>query len=106
MNKTIYFDKCLREITVRNDLVTAILFFEVVPYHENCYAKDLKGVKTLFLDNQPINGFSGNFVTLLAILFCIGCFFYEPMKYLSIIAIIQIIYRLYSYFVFERHIEK
>jgi len=106
MVKTIYCDKCLREITVRSDLVTAILFFEVVPYHTDCYAKDLKGFKTLFLENQPINGFSGNVITIFAILLCIACLFYEPMKYLSIIAIIQIIYRFYSYFVYERYIEK
>ncbi|MYL32065.1 hypothetical protein GLW08_04750 [Pontibacillus yanchengensis] len=108
MSKPIYCDKCKKEIRVREDLVTATMVIEVVPYHEACYAKDLKGAKTFFLDNQPINGFSGNvgifFVMILAffwLLFADGA-----SKAASLLALIPIGYRLYSYLTYERHVEK
>ncbi|SFC34658.1 hypothetical protein SAMN02799633_00529 [Bacillus sp. UNCCL81] len=106
--KTVHCDRCLKEIRIRGDLVTATMFFQVVPYHEDCYAKDLKGAKTLFLNNQPINGFSGNFLTLLAFAVFIASFFIDDnsMIYLSVLALIAILYRLYSFFIFERHLEK
>ncbi|CQR45818.1 hypothetical protein BN1058_00056 [Paraliobacillus sp. PM-2] len=108
MSKAIYCDKCINEIKVRDDLVTATYVFVVVPYHEECYAKDLKGAKTFFLDNQPLNGFSGNLFFLFSIILAIiWCFIAEPsLKWLSLFAITPIGYRLYSYLIYERHIEK
>lgn len=84
------------------------MFFEVIPYHEDCYAKDLKGVKTLFLNNQPINGFSGNVLVFFALILFIVSFFIkdDTMVFLAIFMTFPILYRLYSFIVYERHIEK
>lgn len=108
MSKLVYCSKCLREITFRGDLVTSTLLFEVVPYHEECFARDLKSPKTLFLGNQPLNGFSGNFVTFFAMLSSIVWLIIgdSQMKWLSLLAMILVIYRLYSFFRYERHLEK
>lgn len=108
LSKTVHCDKCLKEIRIRGDLVTATMFFQVVPYHEDCYGKDLKGAKTLFLNNQPINGFSGNFLTLLAFAIFIASLIIdeETMIYLSILSLIAIMYRVYSFIIYERHLEK
>ena len=108
LSKTIYCDKCVKEIKVRDDLVTSTLLFEVIPYHEDCYAKDLKGAKTIFLDNQPLNGFSGNFLFFLSIILAFVWLLIAdpPLKWLSLVAIIPIGYRLYSYLTYERHIER
>ncbi|WP_407270210.1 hypothetical protein [Radiobacillus sp. PE A8.2] len=107
-DRTVYCTKCLKEIRVRDDLVTATSFFIVDPYHTACYAEDLKGAKTLFLSNEPINGFAGNFVTIVALLaFIVILLIYDsPFKWLSAAALIVVGYRIYSYIVFERHIEK
>jgi hypothetical protein len=80
----------------------------VIPYHEDCYAKDLKGVKTLFLNNQPVNGFSGNLLAFFALLVLIVSLFIkeDTMIFLTIFMVFPILYRLYSYLVYERHIEK
>ncbi|MCT8136732.1 hypothetical protein H1D32_02570 [Anaerobacillus sp. CMMVII] len=102
----VYCDKCSREITDREDLVTAVFLFSVVPYHDNCYSKDLKGAKTLFLDNQPLNGFSGNFIFIISIIMAILWFLFADAKIYSFLAILPIGYRLYSYFMYERHTEK
>ncbi|WP_108671864.1 hypothetical protein [Peribacillus acanthi] len=108
MAKAVYCDKCYREVEVRGDLVTTTMFLEVVPYHEECYAKDLKGVKTFLVSNQPLNGFSGNFTAIVALLFMLGMLVFaeESLKWMSFLAIIPIIYRLYSYIVYERHLDK
>ncbi|MFZ3577958.1 hypothetical protein [Virgibacillus sp. DJP39] len=108
MSKAVYCDKCLLEIKVRDDLVTATIFFEVVPYHEECYSKDLKGAKSLFLTNQPINGFSGNIIILVIIALAITWAIVAegPMKLLSAAGLIPIISRIYSYVIYERHTEK
>jgi len=80
----------------------------VIPYHEDCYAKDLKGVKTLFLNNQPVNGFSGNILAFFALIVLIVSFFMkeETMIFLAVFMVFPILYRLYSYIVYERHIER
>ncbi len=80
----------------------------MIPYHEDCYAKDLKGVKTLFLNNQPINGFSGNVLAFFAIIVLIVSLFMKDntMLFLAVFMVFPILYRLYSYIVYERHIEK
>jgi len=80
----------------------------VIPYHEDCYAKDLKGIKTLFLNNQPVNGFSGNLLAFFALIVLIISLFIkeDTMIFLTIFMVFPILYRLYSYLVYERHIEK
>jgi len=107
MSKTIYCDKCSGEIKYRDDLVTATYLFEVVPYHEQCFTKELKGLNTLFLDNQPLNSFTSNFMIVVAILFSIGLLIFGgDYKFTSILFLIPVIYRIYSYLSFERHLEK
>ncbi|PFH82558.1 hypothetical protein [Bacillus sp. AFS088145] len=108
MSKEIHCDRCLKEIRIRGDLVTATSFFKVVPYHEDCYARDIKGAMTLFVNNQPINGFSGNFLTFLAIIiFFVSLFVKNDMMFIiTIMSGINILYRFYSYFVYERYLEK
>ncbi|TCT24650.1 hypothetical protein EDD68_105107 [Melghiribacillus thermohalophilus] len=106
--KKVYCEKCTDEIKYRDDLTTARLFVEVVPYHNDCYAKDLKSAKTFFLDNQPINGTSGNFLGIISVFFIL--FFLLIVDGLEQIVafafVIPLLYRVYSYVVYERHLEK
>ncbi|WLD94612.1 hypothetical protein [Alkalihalobacillus sp. AL-G] len=108
MAKPVYCDKCHGEINNREDLVTATMFVSVVPYHESCYSKDLKGAKTFFLANQPINGFSGNFGVVVAALFGFGLLVFAEggTRFTSVIFLLAVFYRLYSYIAYERHLEK
>ncbi|CEG27173.1 hypothetical protein [Bacillus sp. B-jedd] len=96
-------EKCAGVIKNRDDLVTAVLIYAVVPYHESCYAKDLKGAKTFFLDNQPLNGFSGNLIFILSIIIAFLWLLFADSKWYSIIALLPIGYRIYSYFIYEIH---
>ncbi|MGM9987915.1 MAG: hypothetical protein ACI35O_11900 [Bacillaceae bacterium] len=100
-------ERCGRLIELRSDLVTSTLVFDVAPYHEDFYAKDLKGTKTLFLSNAPINGAMCNIVTVVAILVTIILFGLGegPYKLAALFPLIQVVYRGYSYFKYERHLE-
>ena len=104
--KLVLCEKCTGVIEYRYDLVTAILMFAVVPYHEACFASDLKGGKSFFLDHQPLNGFSGNVIFILSIMIALILLLFTDIKWYAIIFLIPICYRIYSYFIYEIHTEK
>lgn len=105
--KKVFCERCADTVKNKEELITAIRIIDVVAYHEECFARDIKGSKTFILDNTPLNGFASNFITVIIVI--IGLFFLlfasTPEKYISLFAIIPIFYRLYSYFMFERKLE-
>ncbi|AYC28623.1 hypothetical protein [Paenisporosarcina cavernae] len=108
MKKGVYCDYCKREIKIRPDLVTATVLGEVVPYHEDCFAKNLKGMRSFFVSNQPING-TASIVTIifLGIVTLFGLLIRQTFGYgAAILFVISLIYRSYSYLKFERRLEK
>src|SRR5690554_2840888 len=102
----VYCEKCSGVIEDRDELVTAILIYAVVPYHESCFASDLKGAKSFFLDNQPLNGFSGNLIFALSIIISFLWLLFGDVKWYSLLALLPIGYRLYSYFIYEIHTKR
>ncbi|MBM6619449.1 hypothetical protein [Bacillus suaedaesalsae] len=68
----------------------------------------MKGAKTFSLDNQPINGISGNFGVVILLIFVFVWMIVADggSKFVSLLAIIPLIYRVYSYFAYERYVEK
>ncbi|MGG1572079.1 hypothetical protein [Fictibacillus sp. NRS-1165] len=107
VSKTIICDKCSQEIMIKDDLVTVTMFFEVIPYHEGCYASDLKGTGSFFINSRPLNGLSGTISTVISILFGLWVFFYTEgsFRLIALFFFIPILYRLYSYLAYERHLE-
>lgn len=108
MSKEIYCELCQKQIKIRDDLITTTLMLEVVPYHEKCYGSNIKGAQTLFISNEPVNGFAGTFFTILAVILAIlwAIFAEGPMKLVSTLVLIPVGYRIYSYIRYERHLEK
>ena len=51
-NKTIYCAKCAGEITNKEDLVITNNILTIVPYHGECFSKELKGVSTILVGND------------------------------------------------------
>ncbi|WP_171038051.1 hypothetical protein [Aquibacillus sediminis] len=51
-------------------------------------------MKTFFLANEPINGFSGNVRVVIVTLFTIGCLLFVKPKGIAIIGLIPIAYRI------------
>jgi hypothetical protein len=108
LSKEIYCDFCSKQIKIRDDLITATMMLEVVPFHEGCYGSNIKGAKTLFISNEPINGFSGSLFAVISLILAVlwGIFADGSMKLVALIALVPVVYRFYSYFKYERHLEK
>src|SRR5690625_680221 len=107
MGKIINCEKCGESIDYSEDLVTATVILEVLPFHSQCYATNLKGANTLVVSNQPLNGFASNFRTIAFSLFAIlwAIFAEQSLKWISFVAMPLVIYRLYSYVRYERHVK-
>jgi len=106
MGKAIICEHCSQEITYKEDLVTANYFIFIFPYHANCYARGLKGAKTFFLGNHPINGFSGNLSAVASFIAILMLLTMLPgiAKILAIFPAIPVIARLLAYVLYERHV--
>lgn len=94
------------EIKERNNLVISTFFFSLAAYHDSCFSRSLKGVKTAFIGNEPINGFSGNvkaiIATVLAIILLLNNGSY---RFIGFIALLVPLVRIYAWFMIERHLE-
>lgn len=102
MEKMIVCKICSKVIEDKEDLITAQLRMKVFPYHSECYANDLKDLR----HNKQINGFSGNLSTIIYVLFGIGWFYLAnpSIKFIGLIAIFPVFFRIYSFFAFERYL--
>lgn len=100
-------EKCNGTIDSNENLVTDIVVLSVVAYHEDCYGSDLKRGRGFFLSGQPLNGWVGNMSFFLSlILSIIVLISYQDWILLFLVSLIPIVYRLYSYFYYERLLKK
>ncbi|UOQ45170.1 hypothetical protein MUN89_04240 [Halobacillus salinarum] len=106
MQEGVYCRRCSRQIKTKDNLVVAGVLFVMVPYHKECFAKELRGPAVLFINNQPINSWVGNLLTLLGLLLFAGVLlFVEGLaKWLSLLFLLPVIYRLLAYYLFERRL--
>ncbi|MFD1019765.1 hypothetical protein [Thalassobacillus hwangdonensis] len=108
MQRPVYCDKCLKEIEYRDDLVTVLILWVVAPYHGDCYVREMKGARGFFLGDHPLNSFSGNVLFWMAIVATIlfAIFGDGLAKYAGLLAVVPVSYRAFSYFVYERQLQK
>lgn len=102
--KEVYCTECGMEITSKEDLVTALSFVVVVPYHRACYATALKGCQSAFVGNKPINGTSGNVSVVMCFLLALLFIFVFHNWLLACMILVPVIIRLYSWLKYERHL--
>ncbi len=103
----VYCEECSLQIEYKEDLVVSTFFFFVVPYHDSCYSKSLKGCQTAFVSNVPINGFSGTIKAICALIGSLILFLLndDTLRFFAIILLIFSGLRVFSWFSFERHLE-
>lgn len=106
MRKTVKCARCKEEIEHREDLVASLIIFFLLPFHEHCYAKELKKYIWIRLPSIPINGnawtanaFFGGLFGILMLLFAEG-----DMKWFGLLLIYPTIFRTLSYVLYERHL--
>lgn len=76
MSRPIICEQCHKVIEEKEDLVTVSIFFRVKPYHYFCYGKDVRGARSVFFTNHPLNGISGNLSYLLTLLMTVALFLF------------------------------
>lgn len=124
VRKPVTCEICHRRIISEADLVVAQYFIFPQPYHGDCYSKRLKTWGTVFLNNYPINSVMTTTFVLLSPIFGILwfaalinmmtalwstplVFVFVPFFILGLFALfLPGIIRLYSYYTFEKPIEK
>ena len=102
--KKIICEYCAGEIKNGGELVVTTNFLSVVPYHDRCFTYQIKGLSTFFVSNVPLNGQASNVGTVFAVVLGVLVLFMPELRYLAIIALISVLYRLYSWFKFERYL--
>ncbi|SDN72422.1 hypothetical protein [Alkalicoccus daliensis] len=109
MSKPIICSYCGKPVGSRAELTTAAKLGKINAYHNKCYADYIPGQKTFFLNEYPINGFSGNVSILVsfgAVIFL--SVYLEPWQtaLIAAIAFLTLVYRLLSYFIHEKPLPK
>ncbi len=104
MDRYVICAHCNRRITSREDLVTALMLFSLVPYHAGCYARALRGCQTAVLGNEPVNGLGFTIGAGVSALLSIWVFFsVGPM--FALLFWIPVTLRLYSYYTIESRLD-
>ncbi|MFS0864857.1 hypothetical protein [Fredinandcohnia sp. 179-A 10B2 NHS] len=94
------------EIKERSNLVISTFFFSLAAYHDSCYSRSLKGIKTAFVGNEPINGFSGNLKAIIAAVIAIILLLTNSSySILGFIVLLIPLIRIYAWFIIERHLK-
>lgn len=103
--KTIRCERCNGVIEYRSDVVITTSFLNVVSYHDRCFSQEVKGMKTIFVNNTPINGTASNFGTVVIGIFFLIFLFSSETRLASLILLIPILVRAYAWFNIERHLK-
>ena len=104
-SRTITCEKCNGVIEYQGDAVVTSALFRVVVFHERCFASEIKGFKSIFLNNTPINGSLSNLATIFYALGGVICLFIPDMWPATLIFLIPISFRAYAWFKIERHLK-
>ena len=103
--KLIICHRCGAEISHNSDLVVVVNFLKPIPYHNDCYSKELKELSRFWVSNQPVNGSIGIIQTGIAVLGALILPFIKGYRFLTIICIIGLYIRWYSWYHIERHLK-
>ena len=108
--KEIYCEHCSGVINDKHDLIVGVSIFTPIALHNECFIRNIKGAKGLFIADQPLKGFWSNAFALFAlIIFIIGIALFSfgqltEFWYFILLPAITLVYRLLSYINYERHL--
>ena len=115
MQDRIICQGCNKAISSRKDLIVALRFFIISPYHASCYATRLKNLETILIRNVPVNSISFTVKSFVAVIVWVAIsillFFTDQISVLlkilfflgfSIVTLTSGAVRLYSYHKYEK----
>lgn len=96
---------CYKEISDRDELVTALNWFRIQPFHYLCFTEVEGESRTVWSTWTPINGVSGNISFLFMLLLSIIMLGTQILGYigdlLGFIALYPVVLRLISFIIIE-----
>ncbi|GEN47132.1 LIM domain-containing protein [Alkalibacillus haloalkaliphilus] len=103
--KAVVCNRCNKEITDRNDLMTGNVKMTVRPFHEKCFKKRVEEKKeraSMFFDAMPFNGRYANIMTVIFLLLFVAFLtFIEVPGIALVLVLIYPIYRFISWIAIE-----
>lgn len=103
--KLIVCARCGEKISHNSDLVVVVNFIAPIPYHNDCYSKELKGLSGFGVSNQPINGSMGVVQTVVSAFGALIFPFIKGYRFVTIIFLIGLYIRWYSWYHIERYLK-
>ena len=86
---------CFEKVERRDDLVTSFRWMAVKPFHAACYAKSIRGLRSFFVNNYPING--AMYMVGVVISLLIGLFVVFPFMISAVYTAASLTHVLYSF---------
>ncbi|MTI49864.1 hypothetical protein [Sporosalibacterium faouarense] len=103
--KFIHCEKCKGQINNKEELVVTTILFDIVAYHDECFSKDIKKAKGLFIDNRPINGSLGNIGVVVSLILIPLAYYVLEYRFLAFVFLLAPLIKFISWFKYERHLE-
>lgn len=106
MSKVVTCSSCNGVIKYRDEFVAGLFFVAIIPYHTDCFSRELKKSTALVLANEPINGVLGTFSAVVSGLASLGFLFFGVglFKWFALLLAIPTLYRMMAYVLYERHL--
>lgn len=92
--KHIYCEHCGDEIEHEEDLVVANKGYRMKVFHDQCYAQELKGMSTIFVNNNPCNGAAAKVYAIVLYIIGTAMLFVEGYRWFFLIVPLQALSRL------------
>ena len=104
--KRITCKSCYGRIKYRDEFVAGLMIVIMMPFHTDCFSRELKKTTALILANEPINGVLGTFGAIVSGLGSLGFLFFADglMKWFALPLVIPTIYRIMVFVLYERHL--
>lgn len=108
MDKIISCRTCGERIKYHDEFVAGLMIILIMPFHTDCFARELKSTTTIILANEPINGVLGTFSAVVSGLGSLGVLILSPglFKWFALPLALPALYRALTYVIFERHLYK
>ncbi len=104
--KLICCQHCGRRIQSRDDLITTLYLWSVVPYHTRCFSHALKGCQAVIVGNHPINSTLSGVMSGLSLLLAPLAVLASDIPSIAGIILLAVPgMRLYSWLAYGRHLD-
>jgi hypothetical protein len=105
-HKAVICERCANSIQHRNELLTRIDGFGVYPYHIECVVRESRDTDGQKRAPFPLNNIPATLLAVLVPFVGVLMSLLTPAKWLWLLSAPFPLYRLYSWYIYERHLKR